>query len=81
MKYLVLLAILVVAYMAWRGARLREAAQAGAPRSPARPSPPALPQDMVCCPVCSVHLPRGEALPGASGRLYCSPDHRLAGGN
>jgi len=78
MKYLLLLAILVVAYKAWRGARLREAAQAAAPRSPARR---ALPQDMVCCPVCSLHLPRGEALPGASGRLYCGPDHRLAGGN
>ncbi|MGZ5182332.1 MAG: PP0621 family protein [Ramlibacter sp.] len=78
MKYLFLLAILVVAYMAWRGGRLRESAPAAAPRTPARP---ALPQDMVCCPVCSVHLPRGEALAGASGRLYCSPDHRLAGGN
>jgi len=36
---------------------------------------------MVSCPVCGLHLPRDEALAGASGRLYCSPDHRQAGGN
>jgi uncharacterized protein len=78
MKYLVLLAILVLAYMAWRGARLREAAERAAEP---RPGPPALPQDMVRCPVCSVHLPCGEALAGASGRLYCTHEHRISGGN
>ena len=78
MKYLVLLAILVLAYMAWRGARVREAADRAADD---RRGPPALPQDMVRCPVCSVHLPRGEALAGASGRLYCTHEHRASGGN
>jgi len=78
MKYLLLLAILVLAYMAWRGARLREA---GERAEDTRRSPPALPQDMVRCPVCSVHLPRSEALPGVSGRLYCTHEHRTAGGN
>ena len=32
---------------------------------------------MVSCPVCSVHLPRGDAVAGADGRLYCSQEHRL----
>jgi uncharacterized protein len=34
---------------------------------------------MVCCPVCSVHLPRGEAIAGPDGRLFCSQEHRLRG--
>jgi uncharacterized protein len=79
MKYLALLVILVLAYLIWRGARLRQASERSAEQRPA--GPPALPQDMVRCPVCSVHLPRAEALPGTSGRLYCTHEHRAAGGN
>ncbi|NUR21969.1 PP0621 family protein [Frateuria sp.] len=78
MKYLVLIAILVLAYVAWRNGRVREAAHR--PPEPRRDSP-ALPQDMVRCPVCSVHLPKGEAFAGASGRLYCTHEHRAKGGN
>ena len=78
MKYLVLIAILVLAYVAWRNGRLHEASH----RTPEpRRGPPALPQDMVRCPVCSVHLPKGEAVAGTSGRLYCTHDHRAKGGN
>jgi uncharacterized protein len=76
MKYLLLLAILVVAYLLWRNARLRNADSRGskAARGAAQP------QDMVCCPVCSVHLPRAEAVKGADGLLYCSQEHRLRAG-
>jgi uncharacterized protein len=74
MKFLLLLAILWVAYMVWRHNRIAE--RGGA----ARPQPPGQPQDMVCCPVCSVHLPRSEAVAGADGRLYCSQEHRLRAG-
>ena len=77
MKYLLVLAVVVIAYLLWRSARVRETAD---PPSAAR-GRPALPQDMVRCPVCSVHLPRPDALPGASGRLYCCQEHRAAGGN
>ncbi|MDP3139153.1 MAG: PP0621 family protein, partial [Burkholderiaceae bacterium] len=35
----------------------------------------ALPEDMVSCPVCDLHLPRAEAVVGNKG-LYCSADHR-----
>jgi uncharacterized protein len=70
MKYLVLLAVLVVAYLWWRAGRIESK-----PR--ARGHAAAAPQDMVRCPVCAVHLPRGDAVPGADGRLYCSQEHRL----
>jgi len=78
MKYLLLLAVLAVAYMVWRAARRSDRADAADNRPPA---PPPLPQDTVRCPVCSLHLPRADALPGASGRLYCSQEHRATGGN
>ncbi len=74
MKYLLVLAVIVIAYMLWRGARTRDIERE-------RRDTPALPQEMVRCPVCSVHLPRPDAVPGASGRLYCSAEHRRIGGN
>lgn len=70
MKYLLLAALLVVAYLLWRNARVRDAAPpAGRPQ-------PGVPQEMVSCPVCGLHLPRGEAVAGTDGRLYCSAEHR-----
>ncbi|MBK0391706.1 PP0621 family protein [Ramlibacter algicola] len=80
MKFLLLVLVLVVAYAVWRSSRERERAE-HAPAPPKAPRQPALPQDMVSCPVCGLHLPRDEALAGASGRLYCGPDHRRIGGN
>jgi uncharacterized protein len=71
-KWLLLIAIVWVAYMLWRKGQAADTPRQGsaAPRT-------GEPQDMVCCPVCSVHLPRAEALPGPDGRLYCSQEHRL----
>ena len=71
MKYLLLIAIVAVAYFLWRNARVAER-RARAPKAPAGP------QEMVSCRVCSVHLPRGDAVAGADGRLYCSNEHRIA---
>jgi uncharacterized protein len=76
MKYLVLVAVLVVAWMLWRNARLKDMSQRGPGRGPA----PGQPQDMVQCPVCSVHLPRSDAVTGADGLPYCSQEHRLRAG-
>lgn len=74
MKYLVLFAVLFVAYLVWRNGRLRD--ERAAP--PQRPGAPASgPQEMVSCPVCGVHLPRSDAVQGARGVLYCSHEHRL----
>ncbi|MGE4242959.1 PP0621 family protein [Ramlibacter sp.] len=78
MKYLVLLAVLVVAYVWWRNGRI---ATKSSSRAAPGPRPVADPQDMIRCPVCSVHLPRGDAVADAGGRLFCSQEHRLRGGD
>jgi uncharacterized protein len=74
MKYLLVLGVVLVALWIWRNNRRAEARDASADRAPLAP-----PQDMVRCPVCSVHLPRADALAGPDGRLYCSQEHRLRG--
>lgn len=78
MKYLVLLVVVLVAYMLWRNARLAERSGRDAP--PPHPPGAGGPQDMVSCPVCQLHLPRSEAVPGKDGALYCSQEHRLLAG-
>ncbi|WCM87573.1 PP0621 family protein [Acidovorax sp. NCPPB 3576] len=71
MKYLVLLAVLVIAFGVWRNQRRREMPPPAAAR-------PALPQAMVSCARCGVHIPRSEALTD-SGPSYCSPEHQRQG--
>lgn len=75
MKYLVLLAVLLIAYLLWRNARVE--------RGPGRhrgEKPPANPLEMVSCAQCGVHLPKPEAIAGPDGRFYCSQEHRLSAG-
>lgn len=80
MKYLVLIAVLAIAYLWWRNGRIERKA-APPPVPPQAPRAAGAPQDMIACPVCAVHLPRADALAGPDGTLYCSPEHRrLAGG-
>lgn len=74
MKYLLVLGVVLVAVWIWRNNRRAEMREPPAARPPLAP-----PQDMVRCPVCSVHLPRADALAAPDGRLYCSQDHRLRG--
>lgn len=69
MKYLLVLAVVLVAIHLWRSKRR------DAPPRPGKAGAVA-PQDMVRCPVCAVHLPRAEALPGPRG-FYCCDEHRL----
>ena len=78
MKYLLVLAVVMVALWVWRNNR-RVDRQERPPAPPPLPLP--LPQDMVRCPVCSVHLPRTDALAGPDGRLYCCQEHRLRAGS
>jgi uncharacterized protein len=81
MKYLVLLGVLLLVYLLWRYQRHTEERERNETARPA-PAPsatPALPQEMVECPVCAVHLPRSDALVDASGRTYCCAEHRRKG--
>jgi len=73
MKYLVLLAVLVVAFGIWRSRRRSEAASSGEARRPL-----ALPQDMVACAHCGVHVPQADAVVLA-GHAFCSAEHRDRG--
>jgi uncharacterized protein len=76
MKYLLVLAIVLVVFWYLRNNRRGE--PTGKPA--AAPGPATASQDMVQCPICSVHLPRTDALPGPDGRLYCCAEHRLRAG-
>ncbi|MBK6005232.1 hypothetical protein JJB11_03935 [Ramlibacter ginsenosidimutans] len=76
MKYLVLFAVLYIAYLVWRNNRIADGSASR--RTP--PAPPA-PQQMVSCAVCGLHLPQPDAVRGADGRFFCGQEHRrLAGG-
>jgi uncharacterized protein len=76
MKYVVLFAVLLIAYSVWRNNRLRDEREDQARSGRA----PDAPQEMVSCPVCGVHLPRADAVAGARGVLYCSHEHRQRAG-
>ncbi|MEJ5989657.1 PP0621 family protein [Ramlibacter sp. PS3R-8] len=77
MKYVVLLAVLVIAYMVWRSNRIeRRGPPPGAPGAAN-----ATPQEMIACPVCGLHLPRADAVTDAKGLAYCSQEHRLLAGD
>lgn len=71
MKFLVVL--LVVVGVLWFALR-RDAHR---PAAAARRAP-RLPQAMVRCAHCGVHLPQDEAVGGADG-VYCSEAHRALG--
>lgn len=76
MKYLVLIAIVLVVIWFMRSGRR----DAPGPNRDERQRPLAPPEDMVRCDVCSLHLPRADALPGPDGHWYCSEDHRRRAG-
>jgi uncharacterized protein len=70
MKYLLI--FLVVLLLAWRWRSSRSTAQ----RDVSRKKPAsAIPQDMVRCTQCGVHIPANEAVLGTRGS-YCSAAHR-----
>jgi len=77
MKYLVVLAVILLVAWYWRNNRRHdEPPRHRPPREPA-----GQPQEMVQCPICSLRLPRADALPGPHGQLYCCAEHRLLAGN
>ena len=77
MKYLLVLAVVLAVIWFIRNNRREDAPKKPEPQRDAL----APPQDIVRCPVCSLHLPRSDALPGLDGRMYCCADHRLRAGD
>ena len=76
-KFLLLIALIIVVYLLFRGFRRVERQQ--------QPSPPPTPQhstaageDMVRCTVCGVNLPRSESFI-SRGKFFCSDEHRRLG--
>jgi uncharacterized protein len=80
MKYLLVLAVVLAVIWFVRNNRGGSGGNGDSAAS-GKPKPLAPPQDMVRCPVCAVHLPRSDALPGVDGRLYCCADHRARSGD
>jgi uncharacterized protein len=75
-KYLVLFAVLFVAYLVWRNDRVDR----GGDKQQRAPGAPGVPQPMVGCAVCGLHLPQSDAVRGADGRFYCGQEHRQRAG-
>jgi uncharacterized protein len=73
MKYLLVLAVVAVAFWIWRNNRRAEVAD----RTARRPDPrhDGKPVTMVACRVCGTHLPHTDAVQGRQG-LYCGQEHR-----
>ena len=73
MKYLIVIAVMLVVFWLWRSGR-DSAARQQPPRD--RPAPNKAPPqlEMVRCQVCGVHLPEAEAV-RADARYYCSVEH------
>ena len=75
-KFLLLVAVAIVAYLLVRGFRRDAGIQDSARRS--APRERSAPEDMVRCSVCGVHLPRSESFT-SRGSFFCSDEHRRIG--
>ena len=76
MKYLLTLAVVILA-VRWWIARAR-AEQRRPPPAPA-PPPPAPPPPMCACVHCGLMLPAPEAWLDEQGRAFCGAEHRRLG--
>lgn len=72
MKLLVVLAAVALFVWLWRSGRRAP------PATPPPASRPALPEAMVRCEHCGLHLPRGDALVSRDG-TFCGPAHQRLG--
>lgn len=72
MKYLVLLAVLVLVWVLFFKGR-RKPPPVGRPGTQPQAAP------MLACAHCGLHLPHAEAVFDGAGRPYCGEAHRLAG--
>jgi len=67
-KFLLVIAVFIVVYLFLRSYRRRVEA-APPPAAAAKDG-----EDMVCCRICGVHLPKSEAVT-SRGEIYCSKEH------
>jgi uncharacterized protein len=67
------LVVFAVAVLVWM---LRSAVRRGAVRRDTA-APPGVPQTMLSCAQCGLHVPGSDALPGRGG-IFCSEAHRSA---
>jgi uncharacterized protein len=72
MKFVLFVLAIVVLLWLLRGAWRRVP-----PPSAGAPTPSPVPQQILACAHCGVHLPRDEALPGRGG-VFCGEAHRKA---
>ena len=83
MKYLLIILVIGLVFFMLGFKRSRPGVKPPAPPPappappPAPPAPPAVPQHIVSCAHCGLHLPQSEALPGLGG-VFCSAAHRAA---
>ncbi len=76
MKYLVVIAVVLIGFWLWRKNRENLSSTKDDPIHPLQPGSQNLPpQIMISCVQCGVHLPSSEAVAGKLGR-YCSSAHR-----
>ncbi|MDO9435817.1 PP0621 family protein [Hydrogenophaga sp.] len=73
MKYLLVLAVVMVAFYIWRNNRLEDHRSRETRKPP--PTKSLAPTIMVACRQCGTHLPENEAVHGRQG-VYCSAEHQ-----
>ncbi|WP_341908304.1 PP0621 family protein [Polaromonas sp. YR568] len=78
MKYILIFGLVLLVAWLWRRHRMQGKSDASG--KPSAPTPARGITPMVECGLCKVHLPQSEAIPGASGALYCSEAHRRQSG-
>lgn len=75
MKYLLVIAVVMVGVWVWRNNRIQE--DRPSPPRPGRGKKP--PVTMVACRHCGTHLPESEAFVGRHGNYCCEEHRRLQG--
>ncbi|ABM38678.1 PP0621 family protein [Polaromonas naphthalenivorans] len=79
MKYLLVIALVLLVFWLWRSNRQADRNAAQPRHSPGKAPAGKEITEMVACGVCHVHLPKSEALIGKGG-FYCSEAHRREAG-
>lgn len=74
MKFLLVFAVLAIAWAIWRSGRKPDAGATPPVRRTQSPPGPGAAQDMVPCAHCGLHLPASEAVRGHKGQ-YCGEAH------